>query len=38
MILHLEASATGMPIRRLEVTEIAFDEPLDDKLFAPPPG
>ena len=37
VILRLEASAAGMSIRRLEV-EIAFDEPLADELFAPPPG
>ena len=38
VILRLEASAAGMPIRRLEVTEIAFDQRLADELFAPPAG
>ena len=38
VILRFEASAGGEPIRRLEVTEIAFDEPLADDLFAVPAG
>src|SRR5829696_2425086 len=38
VILRFEASAGGDPIRRLEVTEIAFDEPLPDERFARPPG
>jgi len=38
VVLRFEASAAGLPIRRLEVTEIAFDEPFGDGLFTPPPG
>ncbi|HLM35491.1 MAG TPA: hypothetical protein VK278_06910 [Gaiellaceae bacterium] len=38
VILRFEASAAAEPIRRLEVTEIAFDEPLGDGLFAAPAG
>jgi hypothetical protein len=38
VILRFEASATGEPIRRLVVTEIAFDEPFADGLFAVPAG
>jgi hypothetical protein len=38
VILRFEAGAGGEPIRRLEVEEIAFDEPLSDDLFAQPAG
>src|SRR4051794_18281421 len=38
VILRFEASAGGDPIRRLEGTEIAFDEPIPDDSFARPPG
>src|SRR3954452_2559020 len=38
VILRFEASAGGEPIRRLEVTEIVFDEPLADALFTAPAG
>src|SRR3954452_5978896 len=38
VILRFEASAAGEPIRRLEVTEIAFDEPFADELFTAPAG
>jgi hypothetical protein len=38
VILRFEASAAEQPIRRLEVTEIVFDEPLGDELFTVPEG
>ena len=38
VILRFEASAAEQPIRRLEVTEIVFDEPLADELFTVPEG
>jgi hypothetical protein len=38
VILRFEARGLGEPIRRLEVTELAFDEPLPDELFTVPAG
>ncbi len=38
VVLRFEASSAGQPIRRLELTEIAFDEPLPDHLFTVPEG
>jgi hypothetical protein len=38
VILRFAATAAGDAIRRLEVTQIAFDEPLGDELFAAPQG
>lgn len=37
-VLWLEHRFDGAPIRRVEMTEVAFDEDLDDDLFAFPAG
>lgn len=38
VLLRFVASSAGEPIRRLEMTEIVFDEPLSDGLFTVPEG
>jgi hypothetical protein len=38
VVLWLELRAGGQPFRRIAMTEVAFDEDLDDALFAFPEG